>query len=193
VDAYSGEPIGSPFEGHTGGVTSVAFSPDGKQIVSGSHDRTLRLWDVTSDQHTGFSLRGHSNYVNSVAFSPDGKMIISGSFDHTLRLWDAHSGQPIGSPLEGHTACVSSAVFSPNGKQIISGSWDWTLRLWDVKVASLLGCLLRATLVLCSLSRSHQMVSKSHRAQLIRHFADGMWRVLNKLDPSNSSRVTLTE
>ena len=68
---------------------SVAFSPDGQRIVSGSRDKTLRLWDATSGAPIGAPLRGHDERVSSVAFSPDGQRIVSGSADKTLRLWDA--------------------------------------------------------------------------------------------------------
>jgi len=75
------------FEGHSSWVTSVAFSPDGRYILSGSKDKTLKLWEVS----TGRELRrfeGHSDSVNSVAFSPDGRYILSGSSDSTIRLWE---------------------------------------------------------------------------------------------------------
>jgi WD40 repeat protein len=67
----------------------VAFSPDGKRIVSGSRDKTVRLWDAQTGQPIGQPLQGHGESVNSVAFSPDGKRIVSGSTDKTVRLWDA--------------------------------------------------------------------------------------------------------
>jgi WD40 repeat protein len=74
---------------HEDSVLSVAFSPDGKTIVSGSNDHTVRLWDLRGNQ-IGLPFQGHERGVNSVAFSPDGKVIVSGSDDNTLRLW--HGG-----------------------------------------------------------------------------------------------------
>jgi WD40 repeat protein len=119
----------------------VAFSPDGKRIVSGSLDNTLRLWDAQSGQPIGDPLQGHQDSVSSVAFSPDGKRIVSGSDDKTLRLWDAQSGQPIGDPLQGHQDWVRSVAFSPDGKRIVSGSDDKTLRLWEIAPDKLLKML----------------------------------------------------
>jgi hypothetical protein len=107
----------------------VAFSPDGKTIVSGSADKTIRLWD-TKGNPIGQSFKGHQDWVHSVAFSPDGKTIVSGSTDTTIRLWDT-KGNPIGQPFTGHTDKVMSVAFSPDGKTIVSGSADKTIRLWD--------------------------------------------------------------
>jgi WD40 repeat protein len=70
----------------------VAFSPDGRRIVSGSADNSLRLWDASSGKQLGPPLQGHTSLVSSVAFSPDGRRIVSGSGDNTLRLWDASGG-----------------------------------------------------------------------------------------------------
>ena len=85
-------PHGEPFEGHLSSVESVAFSPDGKLIVSGSGDETIRLWDAATGALHGEPLEGHLGSVNSVAFSPDGKLVVSGSNDKTVRLWDVATG-----------------------------------------------------------------------------------------------------
>jgi WD40 repeat protein len=74
------------FQGHQNGVLSVVFSPDGKRLVSGSDDQTVRLWQVDSGREIR-TFRGHQNGVMSVAFSPDGKSIASSSFDGSIRLW----------------------------------------------------------------------------------------------------------
>ncbi|HEX3146520.1 MAG TPA: TIR domain-containing protein [Gemmataceae bacterium] len=120
--------------GHTDSVRSVAFSPDGRQALSGSSDKTVRLWEVS----TGACVRvleGHTESVYSVAWSPDGRQALSGSWDTTVRLWDLGTGQCV-RVLEGHTDGVFSVAWSPDGRQALSGSGDATVRLWDVATGS---------------------------------------------------------
>ena len=120
-------------QGHTAGVLSVAFSPDGRHIVSGSSDKTIRVWDAQTGDQVGNPLQGHTDWIRSVAFSPDGRHIVSGSSDKTIRVWDAQTGGKVGNPLQGHTGLVRSVAFSPDGRHIVSGSSDKTIRVWDAQ------------------------------------------------------------
>jgi WD40 repeat protein len=78
--------------GHTNWVWSVAFSPDGKTLVSGSCDQTVRLWDICTGRCIR-SLTGHTREIYSVSFSPDGQTVASGCADETARLWDVNTGE----------------------------------------------------------------------------------------------------
>lgn len=111
------------------GVYSLAFSPDGRWLVSGGFDRIVRLWDVTTG-NVLHQCEGHRASVEWVAFSPDGKQVVSTGKDQSIRLWDAATGKP-NRELRGHANWVYCASFTPDGKQLISGSRDMTIRLWD--------------------------------------------------------------
>ncbi|KAG6907489.1 hypothetical protein DXG01_008681 [Tephrocybe rancida] len=117
-------------------VTGIGISPDGKQLVSGSHDKSVCIWDALTGDLVK-DLRGHTDSVQSVAFSPDGKQVVSGSFDKSVHIWDALTGDFV-KELKGHTDLVLSVAFSPDGKQVVSGSIDKSVCIWDALTGHLL-------------------------------------------------------
>ena len=126
-------------KGHESEVYSVGFSPDGKQLASGSFDKTIKIWDVTTGKLLN-TLKGHESSVNSVEFSPDGKQLASGSFDKTIKIWDVTTGKVLNT-LKGHEGEVRSVGFSPDGKKLASGSNDKTIKIWDVTTGKVLNTL----------------------------------------------------
>ena len=117
----------------------MAFSPDGKTLVTGTADdrnHSAQVWDTHTSQPIGEPLQ-HDGHVQSATFSPDGKTILTGSFLQA-RLWDAATGRPIGPPMV-HQGSVTSVAFSPDGKTILTASWSETAQLWDVATGRLIG------------------------------------------------------
>ena len=118
----------STLEGHSEAVLSVAFSPDGKALASGSGDTTVRIWDLQTETplHT---CEGHKHWVLFVSFSPDCTKIASGGMDHNILLWDAETGVQYGKPLRGHKnfiTCISwqPMISSYDSKLMTSSSKD---------------------------------------------------------------------
>ena len=117
-------------------VCSIAFSPDGNRIVTGSVP--VQVWDARTGEQLR-DLRGHSDFVIGVAFSPDGNQIVSGSYDKSVRVWDAETGEQLGIL---HISPLGSVAFSPDGNQIVTDSSNSSVRVWDAKTGELLNDLL---------------------------------------------------
>jgi WD40 repeat protein len=121
-------------EGHTGPVRRVAFSADGRRLLSGSGypygDGTMRLWDVASGKELRRFQGDEMTWVLGVALAPDGRTALSGSADRFVRLWDAETGQML---RRFEHEAVNGVAFAPDGRRFLSGGKDATVRLWDVE------------------------------------------------------------
>ncbi len=146
-DPQTGELIGS-FRVHSSRILSIAFSPDGRRIVSSAegHPFAVKVWDA----HTGkmeLTLQGHTNNVGTACFSSDGQRIATGSYDNTAKLWDAKTGAEL-LTLRGPSQTVRCLAFSPDGRRIATarGAWEnWNMRqevqLWDTQTGEQLRTL----------------------------------------------------
>ncbi|MEX2307121.1 MAG: protein kinase [Pirellulales bacterium] len=119
---------------HDGPVRSVAFSPNGQLVLTGSEDNTIRIWDVAAGKAVK-TLRGHGSGVRACAFSPDGEWVLSGGDDQRARLWNMQGYQEVrvlhATVFSGHEDAVLAARFSRDGRHIVTASRDRTASLWD--------------------------------------------------------------
>ncbi len=116
--------------GHAGAVTAIAFSPDNARLVTGSADKTVRVWNpANAQQPEQIKFEGLTGNVTAVAFSPDGNQVLSGTADNKLRLWNIADGMPL-KDFEGHTAAIVDVGYAA-GNQLYSVSVDKSVRFWN--------------------------------------------------------------
>ena len=123
------------YSGHTGWVKTVAWSPNGTRLASGSWDNTVQLWNATDGRFV-YVHADHSSWINAVAWSPNSTRIASASNDGTVHLWDANNGHEVFTKrtfftYEGHRDDVRAVAWSPDGTRIASGGHDTTVQIWD--------------------------------------------------------------
>jgi WD40 repeat protein len=128
-DAKTGKLVAT-LKGHTHAVRCLAWTKDGKTLISGSHDHSIRIWNTTKWEQITV-LDEHNRTVGAIAISPNDCILASVSYDKTARLWNLENGQPIGSPIQ-HAGSVYCVSFSGGGKRLATGCWDKNAYSWDV-------------------------------------------------------------
>ncbi len=134
-----GGPLLRTMEDHMGWVNAIVMMPDGKRMISGSWDKTLKIWDIQAGKVLRI-LYGHTDQVTSVALMSDGKRVISASLDNTLKIWNIETGKLI-KTLNDHNGSVQAVAVFQDGKRVISASSDNTLKIWDIKTGNVLKTL----------------------------------------------------
>jgi WD40 repeat protein len=115
--------------GHSHIVRSLAISANGKLLVSGSRDQTIKIWQLETGELIR-TLKGHRDEVCTITLSPDEQIIASGSTDKTIKLWHLETGELL-STFTGHTDTVTAVVFTASGEMLVSGSLDKTIKIWQ--------------------------------------------------------------
>jgi WD40 repeat protein/predicted Ser/Thr protein kinase len=127
---------------HDDGVRDVAFSPDGRWVLTAGDDNTARVWDAATGAARFDPPLRHGDFILHASFSRDGRRVVTASADHTARVWDAATGHRVAT-LAGHAGAVRDARFSPDGDRVVTASDDKTARLWDAATGQPVGTPLR--------------------------------------------------
>ena len=174
---------------HEKAVYAVAYSPDGRTVLTGSEDMTARLWDAVTHQPQGTPLM-HEGTVYAVAFQPPGgKIVLTGSGDRTARLWETGTGRPVGEPLQ-HSARVLAVAFSPDGRLIATGCGDGTVHFWDAVTGHPIGFPLRHHGPVRAVAFGHNpqdSTADEQRSILVTASEDKTARIWNVPAPSTES------
>ena len=130
-DLKSTDPAQSVVLGeHSSYVLSIAMSPDGNTLLTGSEDGFVQMWDLVARQAQGEPLRQHLGAVSAAAFSPDGRLVATGSWDGSVKVWDVASAKPM--RQFGHPGQVSAVAFAADGRTLLTGGEGGLLRVWDL-------------------------------------------------------------
>ncbi len=139
-DIKNGEIIAT-WKAHSESVNSVAVTPDEQFVISGSDDKTIKIWKLPKNKNITDitlvrTLTGHTDVVDGVAIAPNGQILASGSWDGTIKIWNLSSGELL-QTLEGHTEIVNAIAISPDGQFLASGSKDNQIKLWNLPTGQL--------------------------------------------------------
>ncbi|RCJ38766.1 hypothetical protein A6770_12745 [Nostoc minutum NIES-26] len=117
--------------GHSSSVDAITITSNGKFLISGSNDKSLKVWNLETGRED-FSLRGHTDKINTIAVTPNGKLLISGSSDKTIKVWNLDTKTEV-FIFKGHTDQITSVTITPSNKRVLSASEDKTIKVWNLK------------------------------------------------------------
>jgi WD40 repeat protein len=120
-----------PMDGHTAGITALAFRPDGQQVASGSEDMSVRLWNPAGGQPT--VLAGHEAVISEILYRPDGQQLVSGDQDGVVRVWNAANGELVAS-IQAHAAAITGMSFHPEGNMLVTAAADGSWKQWALPI-----------------------------------------------------------
>ena len=147
------------FKRHRGEVNSIAFSPDGRSLVSGSDDGSVRIWSIRDGSSKELTMTDDANGFYSVVFSPDGRYIAAGDRKNSLWIWGSRTHKCVAIWM-GHFSCVWCVGFTPDGNGLMSGGEDRKVKYWDVSSLGTHGA-----------ASGREVVNPEHSFPLIRTFS----------------------